>query len=106
MTGRSRSGIPSSGKELLTLTGHAGPVHAVVPSRRTARAWPRRSTTAHIRLWDATTGAALRTLEKDKGEVLSLAFSPDGQRLAAGVREGVVSQWDLASGKKLTTSPA
>ena len=38
---------------------------------------------SHIRLWNATTGAALRTLEKDKGEVLSLAFSPDGKRLAA-----------------------
>jgi hypothetical protein len=57
---------------------------------------------SHIRLWNATTGAALRTLKKDKGEVLSLAFSPDGKRLASGSREGVVHQWDLASGKKLT----
>jgi WD40 repeat protein len=93
----------SSGKELLTLAGHAGPVHAVAYSPD-GKSVATGIDASHIRLWDATTGAALRTLKKGKGEVLSLAFSPDGRRLAAGVREGVVSQWDLESGKKLTTS--
>ena len=37
--------------------------------------------------------------------VLSLAFSPDGKRLASGSQEGFINQWDLASGKKQTMVP-
>jgi len=39
------------------------------------------------------------------GRVLSLAFSPDGKRLASGSQEGFINQWDLASGKKQTMVP-
>jgi predicted NACHT family NTPase len=37
-----------------------------------------------IRLWDAASGALLRTLEGHTSWVLSVAFSPDGRALASG----------------------
>ena len=40
--------------------------------------------TGEVRLWDANTGKRLRTLKRHAGSVLSIAFAPDGQTLAAG----------------------
>ena len=119
----------SSGKKLLTLAGHSGPVDAVAYSadgKSIASAIDK----THIRLWDASTGKTLRTLDSRvapvedivvethayipyldefsegmPGRVLSLAFSPDGKRLASGSQEGFINQWDLASGKKQTMVP-
>lgn len=40
------------------------------------------------------------------GQIHSAAFSPDGRMLASGFREGVVSMWDLRTGRsKWTRSP-
>src|SRR5206468_2187130 len=36
-----------------------------------------------------------------RGEILSLAFSPDGKRLAAGTREWHVVLWDLEGGREV-----
>ena len=119
----------SSGKKLLTLAGHSGPVEAVaysVDGKSIASAIDK----THIRLWDASTGKTLGTLDSRvapvedivvekhdyipyldefsegmPGRVLSLAFSPDGKRLASGSQEGFINQWDLASGKKQTMVP-
>jgi len=119
----------SSGKKLLTLAGHSGPVEAVAyaaDGKSIASAIDK----THIRLWDASTGKTLRTLDSRvaraedivvethnhipyldefsegmPGRVLSLAFSPDGKRLASGSQEGFINQWDLASGKKQTMVP-
>ena len=119
----------SSGKELLTLAGHSGPVEAVAyaaDGKSIASAIDK----THIRLWDASTGKTLRTLDSRvapvaelvvethnyipyldefsegmPGRVLSLAFSPDGKRLASGSQEGFINQWDLASGQKQTLVP-
>ena len=119
----------SSGKKLLTLAGHSGPVEAVAYSadgKSIASAIDK----THIRLWDASTGNTLRMLDSRvapvedivvekhahipyldefsegmPGRVLSLAFSPDGKRLASGSHEGFINQWDLASGKKQTMVP-
>ena len=119
----------SSGKKLLTLAGHDRPVDAVAYSadgKSIASAIDK----THIRLWDTSTGKTLRTLDSRvaraedivvekhpylpyldefsegmPGRVLSLAFSPDGQRLASGSQEGFINQWDLASGKKQTMVP-
>jgi WD40 repeat protein len=45
-----------------------------------------------IRLWDAPTGQLSMTLP---GGALCLAFSPDGESLASGGRDGVVRIWKL-----------
>jgi hypothetical protein len=53
-----------------------------------------------IRLWDAATGKELAAATGNKG-VASVAFSPDGKRLAVG-QAGTVSLWDAATGKELS----
>src|SRR5207253_2076151 len=47
-----------------------------------------------IRLWNATTGQERALLKKQLEHVMSLAFSPDGRLLAAGIRDGSVKLWD------------
>ena len=42
-----------------------------------------------------------RNLLGDPGRVDSLAFSPDGQRLASGSRDQTLKIWDCATGKEL-----
>src|SRR5262249_37168610 len=37
------------------------------------------------------------------GEVVGLAFSPDGKLLASGARDNTVKLWDTSSGKELHT---
>lgn len=51
---------------------------------------------APIRLWDLTTGKEALRLEGQRGNVTSLAFSPDGTKLASGMRNGVALVWDIA----------
>jgi WD40 repeat protein len=54
-------------------------------------------------LWDAVSGAHLNTLKGHSFWVTSLAFSPDGTRIASGSFDGTLLLWDSASGKQLNT---
>jgi WD40 repeat protein len=54
-----------------------------------------------VLLWDPATGKEIRRFEGLRDKVRSVAFSPDGKRLAAAARDGQVCLWDVATGKEL-----
>ncbi len=106
----------------LTLSGHTSTLMDIAYSPDGLRvATTSRDGTA--RVWDAATGEELLTLGEahteqathgDHGEaepaeegeatqLYSLAYSPDGTRLAVGGRDGVVNLWDAATGVLLFT---
>ena len=92
-----------SGAELLTLTGHHGPISAVSFNQdgtRLATASGDRT----VCLWDATTGRLLYTLSGYSQPVNSVAFTADGARLITGgssligSNAGMVKVWDAKLG--------
>lgn len=58
-----------------------------------------------IKLWNISTGLAVKTLKGHTAGIRSLAFSPDGKYIASGSQTGdnTVKIWDIASGKVLKT---
>jgi WD40 repeat protein len=56
-----------------------------------------------VRLWDANTGAQLKSLEGASDDWQSVAISPDGTRVAAGGRTGsnAIQVWDIATGQSV-----
>jgi WD40 repeat protein len=95
----------------MTFRGHSGPVGAVAfaPDGRllaTAGEASGRGPDGHrverrigeIRIWDVITGKERSSLEHPSSNIRSLAFSPDGARLAAIDGEATARIWELASG--------
>jgi WD40 repeat protein len=56
-----------------------------------------------VRLWDSGTGKELRRWSAPTHAGTTLAFSPDGEVLAAGCSDKAVHRWDIASGKELAS---
>jgi len=50
-----------------------------------------------VDLYEISTGKLLRTIKGHKGLIESIAFSPDGKRLATGSWDSTVLVWDLTS---------
>jgi WD40 repeat protein len=67
--------------------------------------------TGAVQVWDLTQSGEPRTFPLEKSWVTSLAYSPDGHTLAAGIKgwsgrhccEGWVKLWDVDSGRELRT---
>ena len=53
-----------------------------------------------MKLWNAETGRLVRDLKGHTDRVFSVAFSPDGKRLFAGVGNGTVLGWSAETGEK------
>ncbi len=56
-----------------------------------------------VRVWDASTGTCLRTLEGHTDPVWSVSFSPDGARIASSSWDNTVRVWDASTGTCLRT---
>ena len=56
-----------------------------------------------VKLWDARSGALLRTLEGHTKGIASVAFAPDGKTLASSSSDNTVKLWDARSGDLLRT---
>ena len=56
-----------------------------------------------VKIWDASSGECLQTLEGHSNRVTSVAFSPDSARLASASKDNTVKIWDASSGECLQT---
>ncbi|PKA58153.1 Dynein assembly factor with WDR repeat domains 1 [Apostasia shenzhenica] len=56
-----------------------------------------------IKLWDVASGSLLYTLNRHRGAVYSLAFSPNGQFLASGSEDKYLHIWSLKEMKLIKT---
>src|SRR4029079_14867426 len=54
-----------------------------------------------VQLWDLATRKERSRFPTNGYRILSVAFSPDGRRAAAGDAKGTARIWDLASGKQI-----
>jgi WD40 repeat protein len=56
-----------------------------------------------VKIWEAGSGACIKTLEGHGDWVRSVAFSPDGTRVASGSDDGTVKIWEAGSGACVKT---
>ncbi|KAK3987305.1 WD40-repeat-containing domain protein, partial [Cladorrhinum sp. PSN332] len=56
-----------------------------------------------IKIWDATSGSCVKTLEGHGGWVRSVTFSHDGKQVASGSDDGTIKIWDATSGSCVKT---
>ncbi|MDZ8228017.1 MAG: ribosome assembly protein 4, partial [Nostoc sp. ChiVER01] len=56
-----------------------------------------------IKLWDISTGKAIKTLTGHSSWVYSVVFSPDGKTLASGSGDKTIKLWDVSTGKAIKT---
>jgi len=87
------------GKEVQTLSGHAGLIHDCGWSRD-GRLLATAGYDAAVHIWDVATGKSLLRLYPHAGYACSVAFSADGNWIATGGSEdGMIKIFDSATGR-------
>jgi WD40 repeat protein len=56
-----------------------------------------------VQVWDVATGKEVVSFQGHSSDIICLAFSPDGKRLATGSEDTTIMLWDLATGKAQAT---
>ena len=92
---------PESGRELSYAHHNAVQWVAFTPDGQTVASASARD--GAVKLWNVVATPEPTTLQQ-KGEVLSVAFSPDGRILAAGGRDST-KLWDVATSRETITLP-
>ena len=102
----------ANGQEMLTLRGHTSGVASVAFSpdgKRLATAshdnslWLPSSWGNTAKIWDAANGQEVLTLRGHASVATSVAFSPDGKRLATASYDNTAKIWDAVSGQEVLT---
>ena len=86
--------------QAMQLVGHKGPVVAVATTDQ-GRWIVSAGTDATLRVWNAGSGALVRTIELDEGAPTALAVSD--RRALAGHKGGAIALWDLERAEKIST---
>lgn len=89
-------------KPVVTIAGHKDTVLAVAFSTDGAML-ATGSYDKLVKLWDATTGAEIRTLQEHSDAVYSVAFIPGRNELVSGAGDRTLKIWDVKSGRRLYT---
>jgi WD40 repeat protein/serine/threonine protein kinase len=101
----------ATGQELLSFKAPTGSIHGVCfsPDGRRLATGSRgsdqqgRDLPGEVKVWDAATGVERLSLQGHTNGVISLCFSPDGQRLASGSGDTTVKVWNAATGQEVRT---
>lgn len=110
--GKIRLWDTTTGKKLLTLTGHAETTVDNSPCEVLALTFSPDGTKlasgskdTTVRLWDTISGDELAALQRHtgKGWTTVLAFSTDGKMLASGSTDSTVQLWNAATGESIAT---
>jgi WD40 repeat protein/serine/threonine protein kinase len=105
----------ATGREILCFQAHAHGVNCVAFSpdghrlaTAAGEAWAhtvpvgtRPSVRGEVKVWDATTGRELLSINAHSDTVWCVAFRPDGQRLASASADSTVKIWDAQTGREL-----
>jgi tetratricopeptide (TPR) repeat protein len=92
----------SSGRVLLTLTGHTSYVHSLAFSSD-GKILASGSSDQTIKLWELPSGRELRTFAGHTSDVYDIAISFDDKILASGSSDDTIRLWELSSGRVLLT---
>jgi WD40 repeat protein len=90
----------TTGKELLTMSGHGEAVYRVAWSpdgKRLATG----SADGDVSVWDSGSGRELLNLNGHGKPIYSVSWSPDGRQLSTGSQDGTAAIWDVDSGQEL-----
>ena len=93
---------PLTGKLLHTLTNDTGNVTALAWKPGTVPVLLSNGKTLGAQIWNVRAARATANL-KGTGDMVSLAWSPDGSRAAGGQGDGDLQIWNEATGKQLHT---
>jgi eukaryotic-like serine/threonine-protein kinase len=93
----------SSRAELVTLKGHTDRIYSAAFCRDGSRVVTA-SEDGTARIWDAMSGALVRTLKGSKSSaIFHASFSPDGAKVATASGDGLARIWDARTGEQLRT---